>query len=132
VNEYVRVLLVEDNLVNQRLASVLLRKAGCVVDIASNGREAVAKWQKSSYDVVFMDCQMPELDGYEAKAIIRESERGRPRTFIVAMTANALDGDRERCLTAGMDEYLSKPLRIESLQAMLGKCRSEAPAAPIA
>jgi CheY-like chemotaxis protein len=116
-----RVLLAEDNAVNQKLAATLLRKAGCLVDIAANGLEAVSQWKQTSYDVIFMDCQMPEMDGYEATAMIRSLENGRARTFISAMTANAFEGDRQRCLAAGMDDYLSKPLRIEELHRMLEK-----------
>ena len=121
VRSGLRVLLAEDNVVNQKLAATLLRKAGVAVDLAVNGAEAVSMWQAGDYDAVFMDCQMPEMDGYEATGRIRTLEAGAKRTFIVAMTANALEGDRERCLMSGMDDYLSKPLRLDALFGLLEK-----------
>jgi CheY-like chemotaxis protein len=126
-----RVLLAEDNAVNRKLAATLLRKAGCLVDIAANGLEAVSQWKQASYDVIFMDCQMPEMDGYEATVMIRSLETGRARTFISAMTANAFEGDRQRCLAAGMDDYLSKPLRIDELHRMLSKLQPHSEAQTI-
>ncbi|MEO6758652.1 MAG: response regulator [Saprospiraceae bacterium] len=114
-----RVLLAEDNVVNQRLATKLLQKLGCTVDLSCNGVEAVIAVQRSQYDLVFMDCHMPELDGYEATAAIRALPSPTRETMIVAMTANALEGDRERCLSAGMDEYLSKPLSVANLTRLL-------------
>jgi CheY-like chemotaxis protein len=117
-----RVLVAEDNPVNQKLATRVLEKFGCRVEMAVDGKQAVEKWRESGYDLILMDCQMPELDGYEATAVIRRLEEslGKPRTPIVAMTANALDGDREKCLSAGMDDFLSKPVQIEKLhQALL-------------
>lgn len=119
-----RVLLAEDNLVNQRIAVRLLQKGGCAVDIASNGREAVEKAANNTYDIVFMDCQMPEMDGYEATAAIRSSKQG-ANVFIAAMTANAMDGDRERCIDAGMNAYLSKPLNVEALFDLLKRCAAD-------
>ena len=109
----VRVLVAEDNVVNQRVVQGMLRARSCEVIVANNGREAVDAWQRSIFDVVFMDVQMPEMDGFEAVAAIRAAERtsGRPRVPIVALTAHAMTGDAERCLAAGMDGYLSKPLR---------------------
>ncbi len=113
-----RVLLAEDNAVNRRLACKLLEKLGCRVDVAANGREALAMCQTVPYDIVFMDCQMPEMDGYEATRIIRRDESGR-HTPVIALTANSMPGDREECLRAGMDAHLSKPIRPEELAAAL-------------
>jgi PAS domain S-box-containing protein len=115
-----RVLLAEDNKINQLVAKRLLQKSGCVVDIAENGREAVTRSERDSYDAVFMDVQMPEMDGLEATRAIRARERNRAgeqptHIPIIAMTANAMDGDRERCLAAGMDSYVSKPIGLAAL-----------------
>jgi len=113
-----RILLVEDNAVNQRVALRMLEKMGHRVEIANNGREAVIAVQSSSFDVVFMDCQMPEMDGYAATKAIRSLRRG-AQLPIVAMTANAMPEDRQRCLDAGMDDYLLKPLSTERLHEVL-------------
>lgn len=114
-----RVLVVEDNAVNQKLAVRLLQKLRCRVDVAGNGREAVDLLVTLPYDLVFMDCQMPELDGFEATRLIRASETAAARVPIVAMTADALRGDREKCLEAGMDDYVSKPIQAGDLAAMV-------------
>jgi len=116
----IRVLVAEDNSVNQRLIKHMLDKLGCRVQVANNGREAVAMSANSACDVVFMDCFMPELDGYAATGEIRAREtRGGPRLPIIALTANAMIEDRGRCLAAGMDDYLSKPVRIEEIRDAL-------------
>jgi len=115
-----RVLVAEDNVVNQRVATLLLERLGCLVDIARDGAQAVEMWSHRTYDVVLMDCQMPEKDGFEATAAIRRAERGTGTHIpIIAMTANAMTGDRERCLRAGMDSYLSKPVTAEQISRAL-------------
>jgi CheY-like chemotaxis protein len=116
-----RILLVEDNLSNQFVAKSVLRLFGCEVDIASNGVEAIAKVQENRYDLVFMDCFMPLVDGFEATREIRNNESTGRRTPIVAMTAHAVEGAREECLNAGMDDYLTKPLKIHSVREILLK-----------
>jgi PAS domain S-box-containing protein len=115
-----KILLAEDNLVNQRLAVRLLEKRGHRVIVAGNGREALHALDQQSFDLIFMDVQMPEMDGLEATAAIREKEKGtRFRQPIIALTAHAMKGDREKCLAAGMDAYLSKPIRPQDLDAAL-------------
>jgi len=110
-----RILLAEDNVVNQRLAQRLLQKQGHRV-VVGNGREAVNALEDENWDIVLMDVQMPELDGFQATAVIREKERiSGLHIPIVAMTAHAMKGDKERCLAAGMDGYISKPILAESL-----------------
>jgi len=116
----VRVLLVEDNAVNQMVAEALLERRGFAVVLASNGREGVEIFQRERFDVVLMDIQMPEMDGFEALAAIRAfEERTGRRTPVVALTAHALKEDRDRCLAAGMDDYLSKPLEASKLYEII-------------
>ncbi|MFT7688289.1 MAG: signal transduction histidine kinase/ActR/RegA family two-component response regulator [Candidatus Azotimanducaceae bacterium] len=117
---HLSVLLVEDNLINQKLASRLLEKMGCFVDIANDGVDAVDMFSKTAYDLIFMDCQMPNMDGFEATTRIRGMESGN-RTPIIALTANSLPEDRARSFDAGMDEFLTKPILKEKLQSALIK-----------
>ena len=120
-----RILLAEDNVVNQRLAVKVLTKRGYHVVVAANGKEAVAEFEKEPFDVILMDVQMPEMDGFEATAVIREKEKEKGGHIpIIAMTAHAMKGDRERCLEAGMDEYVSKPIRpqvvVDAIESVVG------------
>jgi len=119
-----RVLVVEDNDVNQEVAATILRKLGCVVEVAGNGKQAVKMAEITSYDLIFMDCQMPGMDGFEATGEIRKyEETSGHHSKIVAMTAHTTDEDRERCLTAGMDDYIGKPATYEDFQAVLRRLR---------
>jgi CheY-like chemotaxis protein len=110
-----RILLAEDNVVNQKLALRLLSQMGYRADVASNGIEAIESVERQTYDLVLMDVQMPEMDGLEASRRITAKWPPRQRPRIVAMTANAMQGDREECLAAGMDDYVTKPIRVEAL-----------------
>jgi PAS domain S-box-containing protein len=114
-----RVLLAEDNLVNQRVAVAVMKKLGVAPVLVGNGFEACEAAGKEAFDLILMDCQMPEMDGYQATRLIREREGGAHRVPILAMTANAMPGDRERCLEAGMDDYLAKPIAIRDLRDAL-------------
>jgi two-component system sensor histidine kinase/response regulator len=125
----VRLLLAEDNPVNSKVALLLLERMGYAVDVASNGREVLELLPRADYSLILMDCQMPEIDGYETTAIIREQEGDRHRIPIVAMTANAMAGDRERCLAVGMDDYISKPIERTRLAEMLARWVPLVPAA---
>ena len=119
IQSQARLLVTEDNAVNQKVAMAILRKLGYSADLANNGLEAVEMVLAREYDLVFMDCQMPEMDGFQATRAIREKEGGERRTPILAMTANAMQGDRERCLEAGMDDYIPKPITIVDLKSAL-------------
>jgi two-component system, sensor histidine kinase and response regulator len=121
----IRVLLAEDNLVNQKVGAKLLEKIGCTVEVAANGKEAVRAWESGHFDVIFMDCQMPEMDGYEATRQIRSRESVSHRTPIVALTAHAMKGADEECRAAGMNDYITKPIDSELLKACLDRCCAE-------
>ena len=128
VKQKLRILLAEDNTTNQEVAQSLLRRLGYRADAVANGTEVLEALREIPYDVILMDCQMPELDGYEATRRIRQFEQERAAPFdwkaplhIIAMTANAMEGDREKCLMAGMNDYVSKPVRLEDLRAALAR-----------
>ncbi|MDD5035159.1 MAG: response regulator [Methylococcaceae bacterium] len=116
-----RVLLVDDNPLNQKVALKMLERFNLIMDLAGNGREALAKLEANHYDLVLMDCQMPQMDGYAATQALRAREKaqGAPRTTVVALTANALSGDREKCLQSGMDDHLAKPFLLDELAHIL-------------
>lgn len=118
-----KILLVEDDVVNQLVSQEILKNLNMDVEIAVNGEDAVQKWQERQYDIVLMDCMMPVMDGYQATKRIREIEKSenKDRQVIIAMTANALGGDREKCIAAGMDDYLTKPTKQDALHSILQK-----------
>jgi CheY-like chemotaxis protein len=135
-----RVLLVEDNRINQEVGKAMLRKLGCEVDVSEDGRAGLDAAFAKHYDVVMMDCQMPNMDGYEATAAIRSREAqleaaggasAARRVPIIALTANAMKGDRERCLEAGMDDYLAKPFSKEQLETVLNRWLESRAGAPL-
>lgn len=117
------VLLVEDNPVNQEVGRTMMEAFGCLVDVASNGCEVLDRTEHTRYDIIFMDCEMPVMDGFEATRMIRQREKqqGKPRATIVALTANVADEGRGMCLEAGMDDYLGKPFRMRDLSQMIEK-----------
>jgi signal transduction histidine kinase/CheY-like chemotaxis protein len=119
---HAKVLLAEDYPPNQKVAKKMLQKMGLTVDVAVNGEQAIEKLHQQHYDLVFMDCQMPEMDGFEATRLIRrESDSSIANTIIIAMTANALEGDREKCIAAGMNDYISKPIKAAELHRVIEK-----------
>ena len=122
-----RILLAEDGKANQKLAVGLLQRWGHTVTVAENGRAALHCWRAESFDVILMDLQMPEMDGFEATSRIREEESNTGRHVpIIAMTAHAMKGDRERCLAAGMDGYVAKPIRQQEVYEALARFFSPA------
>jgi CheY-like chemotaxis protein len=125
------VLLAEDNPVNQMVARRLLEKLGCRTDVVDNGRDAVEAVERTRYDVVLMDIQMPVMDGFEASARIRHAETAEDRVPIIAMTAHAMQGDRERCLAAGMDGYVAKPVNLAALDEVRSGLARRADAPPV-
>ncbi|MEQ1626870.1 MAG: response regulator, partial [Nitrospira sp.] len=129
VSTGMKILLAEDNIINQKVAVRMFERLGHRVDVVANGLEAIEALSRIAYDLVFMDCQMPEMDGFEATADIRRRETGARHTIVIAMTANAMQGDRERCLQAGMDDYVTKPITTESLAAVFERWRR--PAVPV-
>lgn len=114
-----RILMAEDNTINQRVGKLILQRAGFAIDVVADGNEAVEAHREHPYDLILMDCQMPTMDGFEASRHIRKLNGQQP--VIIAVTANALVGERERCLNAGMDDYLSKPFQADQLVAIVKK-----------
>ncbi len=115
-----RILLVEDNQTNQKVATIMLQKIGCQVIVANNGIEALQLFESKQFDLIFMDCQMPEMDGFEATHQIRQKNKGNSTSIpIIALTANAMEGDAERCLSVGMNAYLSKPVKLGDLESVI-------------
>src|SRR5262249_33946835 len=121
-----RILVAEDNVINQKVALLLLKRLGYAADVAADGEETLAALRRQCYDVILMDVQMPGMDGLEATRRIRAEWRAAERPRILAVTANALREDRETCLAAGMDGYLSKPVLLEDLRAALHRGRGAA------
>jgi two-component system sensor histidine kinase/response regulator len=114
-----RVLLAEDNLVNQKVAMRMLEKLQCSVEVVADGLATIEAWRKGHFDLILMDCQMPGMDGYEATREIRKLEQGQRHITIVALTANAMKGDEQKCREAGMDDFLTKPIDRVKLEAFV-------------
>lgn len=119
------ILVVDDYIVNQELTREMLEMMKCEVDVAEDGNEAISLYKEGKYDLIFMDVQMPGMDGYEVTRQIRAIEGNAEHTPIIAVTANALVGDREKCIDAGMDDYISKPIKGSDLEMMLDKYLSK-------
>lgn len=122
--EGLKVLVAEDDYIGQYVITGMLKSMGLGADIAICGREAVELYRNNRYQLILMDCLMPQMDGYQATRMIREMERSngvKERSVIIALTARALKGDREECLASGMDEYLAKPIQLKTLQSMIQK-----------
>jgi CheY-like chemotaxis protein len=113
----IRILMAEDNVINQRVGKLILQRAGFTIDVVGDGSEAVEAHRAQAYDLILMDCQMPTMDGFEASRTIRQLDL--PQPVIVAVTANALVGEREKCLAAGMNDYLSKPFQADQLVSIV-------------
>lgn len=122
IHQSLRVLIAEDNTVNQRVAVLQLQSLGYKAHVVSNGLEVLEAVERAEFDLILMDCQMPEMDGYEASRRLRQ-HRHHDRMWIIALTANAMQGDQAKCLEAGMDDYLAKPLNVRDLAAKLSACR---------
>jgi CheY-like chemotaxis protein len=121
-----KVLVAEDSDTNRQVVVFLLEQLGCVVDAVENGREAVEAVSRTAYDMILMDCQMPEMDGYEASRQIRSRQGDSAKPTIIALTAHAIPGEREKCLAAGMDDYLSKPFEMRQIAARLAELKPRA------
>jgi CheY-like chemotaxis protein len=121
---HLRVLLAEDNMINQKVAIQMLKKLGCAADIAQNGRETVHMLSEKEYDLVFMDVQMPEVDGLEATRLIRVND-DIAQPYIVAMTANVMQEDRDVCRAAGMNDFVAKPVRLEEVSNALRRASNK-------
>jgi CheY-like chemotaxis protein len=117
LSDAIRILMAEDNIINQRVGRLILQRAGFKIDVVADGSEAVEAHRTKPYDLILMDCQMPIMDGFEASRVIRQLEHAQP--IIVAVTANALVGEREKCLAAGMNDYLSKPFQADQLVSLV-------------
>ena len=125
IHDELRILIAEDNDVNKRVIEKMLKKLGFQADIANDGQDVLEALEKQHYDLILMDIQMPKMDGLEAASQIRKRWPLAEQPCIIALTACALEGDRERCLDAGMDGYISKPVKIEDLRVALGKCEPQ-------
>lgn len=115
------VLVVEDHFINMELMKEMLDRLNCTVDTAENGIDALGHISRQNYDIIFMDLQMPEMDGFQTTKEIRNMQKGKRETPIIAITANAMQSDKQKCLDAGMDDYLAKPFEIQDIEKLLKK-----------